>query len=89
MIVEFDKSFEKSLDKIKDRKLLERIKSVILNAEKVSSLEEIPNVKKLTGFSSYYRIKLGDYRLGLEKLDSKTIRLIIIENRKDIYKRFP
>lgn len=36
MIVKFDKSFEKSLDKIKDRKLLVRIKSVILNAEKVS-----------------------------------------------------
>ena len=89
MILEFDKSFDKSLDKIKDRVLLSRIENAILKAEKAGTIENIPNTKKLTGFSKYYRIKIGDYRLGFERINRETIRLIIVEHRKDIYRKFP
>ena len=89
MNIEFDKSFSKSLDKIKDRNLLARIENTIIKAEKASAIEKIPNSKKLTGYSEYFRIKIGDYRLGFERIDSETIRLIIVEHRKDIYRRFP
>lgn len=89
MKIEYDKSFEKSLDKIKDRNILLRIGNAILKAEKATLIENIPNSKKLTGYSKYYRIKIGDYRLGYEKINKETIRLIIIEHRKDIYKKFP
>ena len=40
-------------------------------------------------FSKYYRIKMGDYRLGFERINSLKIRFIIVEHRKDIYKKFP
>jgi mRNA interferase RelE/StbE len=89
MIVEFDKSFEKSLDKIKNKVILGRIQNAILKAEKATAIEFIPNSLKLKGFLKYYRIKIGDYRLGFEKINKNTIRLIIIEHRKDIYKKFP
>jgi mRNA interferase RelE/StbE len=89
MIVEFDKSFEKSLQKIRDKSLFPRIERIIINLEKAKSLADIPNLKKLAGFKEYYRIRTGDYRLGFEKLSNTTIRLIIIANRKDIYKLFP
>lgn len=89
MIVQFDKSFGKSLDKIKDPTILSRIELAIIKAEKASTLEAIPNIKKLTGFSDYFRIKIGDYRLGFERLDEQTIRIIIISHRKDIYRKFP
>jgi len=89
MIVEFDKSFSKSLLKIKDHNLLDRIKKVIISLEGADKLETLSNVKKLSGFRTYYRIKIGDYRLGFEKLDADQIRLIIVEHRKDIYKLFP
>lgn len=52
-------------------------------------MEELSNVKKLIGFSAFYRMKIGDYRLGFEKIDEQTIRFIIICHRKDIYKKFP
>lgn len=89
MKVEFDKSFDKSLEKIRDKSLFPKIERIINNLEKAKSLADIPNLKKLSGFKDYYRIRIGDYRLGFEKINNTTLRLLIIANRKDIYKLFP
>jgi mRNA interferase RelE/StbE len=89
MIIEFDKSFEKSLDKIKNKTLFLRIEKTILEFEKSKSLADLPNIKKLTGFKNYYRLRIGEYRLGFEKIDEGTLRFILIAHRKDIYKLFP
>lgn len=89
MILEFDRSFSKSLNKIKDGNIRSRIENVILTLEKAESIEKLRNNKKLTGFSTYYRIKIGDYRLGYEIIGSNTIRLLIVAHRKDIYRKFP
>jgi mRNA interferase RelE/StbE len=85
MIVEFYKSFYKSIDKISDSRLLSKIKTTILKLEISEGLDEITNNKKLIGYANYYRIKIGNYRLGYEKIDAKTIRLITIAHRRDIY----
>ncbi len=88
MKITFDKSFSKSLDKINDKIVLKRIEKVILQCEKASELTQISNLKKMVGFKNYYRIKCGDYRIGLEIID-QVIDFIIIAHRKDIYNRFP
>jgi mRNA interferase RelE/StbE len=89
MIVEFDKSFLKSLNKIGDRRILKRIESKITEFEKATCLDEISNVKKLTGYTYYFRARVSDYRIGFEQINPGTIRLIIAANRNDIYRRFP
>jgi mRNA interferase RelE/StbE len=89
MNIEFDKSFSRCLDKINDSELLSRIESIIIEYENAESIVEIKNTKKLTGFKSYYRTRVGDYRLGFELKDPKKIRLIIFAHRKDIYRTFP
>jgi mRNA interferase RelE/StbE len=89
MNIEYDKSFVKSIEKIQDKKILLRIQNAILKSEKALTLESISGSKKLIGFSKYYRIKMGDYRLGFERINNVTIRFIIIEHRKDIYNKFP
>lgn len=89
MKVEFDRSFLKSLDKIRDLKTLQKIEVIILKCEKSNKISEIPNTKKLSGFSEYYRIRLGDYRIGFELTNNKVIRFITVVHRKDIYKKFP
>jgi|JI10StandDraft_1071094.scaffolds.fasta_scaffold28398_5 mRNA interferase RelE/StbE len=71
MIVEFDKSFEKSIDKIKDKNLCIKIANLISKIENLSEFREIPNTRKLVGFTKYYRIKIGDYRLGSKRLMRK------------------
>ena len=89
MKVEFDRSFEKSLGNIHDPRILQRLKRIITHLELSPSLSQEPNVKKLSGYSHYFRIRIGDYRVGLELINKTTIRFIIIAHRKDIYKIFP
>ena len=89
MKVEFDKSFLKSLGKIQDSKILRKVEKVIIDCESSSKISEIQNIKKLIGYSNYYRVKIGNYRIGFELVEKTVIRLIIITHRKDIYKRFP
>lgn len=89
MQVEFDKSFSKSIDKITIPAVKIRLAGIIENLENAESIREISHVRKLTGFKSYYRIRFGKYRIGLELINPQKIRLIIVATRKDIYKVFP
>jgi len=88
MIVEFRKSFEKDLSKIKGEILLQRIQTVIEEVENAENLAEVNNVKKLKADGDYYRIRVGDYRIGLTISDGVIIFLRALQ-RKDIYRYFP
>jgi len=63
--VEFKKSFVKDLERVRDKGLKERVRQTIERIEEAHTLQEIGNVKKLRGGERYYRIRIGDYRLGL------------------------
>lgn len=89
MIVEFDKSFNKSIIRLKDKSIAQKIEKLIETLESVDSISKAPNSKKLAGFLAYYRIRIGDFRVGIEKINDNTIRLITVAHRKEIYKIFP
>jgi mRNA interferase RelE/StbE len=89
MKIEFDKSFEKSLDRIRNKTMYPRIEKVILEFEEAKSISETQNIKKIAGFRNYHRIRLGEYRIGIETIDKNTIRFIIVAHRKEIYRLFP
>lgn len=55
MNLEFDKSFEKSLNKLKDKTIFPKIEKLISTLEEANSINELPNIKKLSGFKVYYR----------------------------------
>ena len=38
---------------------------IIEQVQKATSLKEVKNIKKLSGFDNHYRMRLGDYRIGL------------------------
>ncbi|MDX2190025.1 MAG: type II toxin-antitoxin system RelE/ParE family toxin [Bacteroidota bacterium] len=61
-----DKSFEKDTDKIRDKNLLNHIADCIEDVRKAENLNSIKNIKKLKGSNKYYRIKIKDYRIGIE-----------------------
>jgi mRNA interferase RelE/StbE len=88
MRVAFKKSFLKELKKLEDKTLKTAIYNSILQVEDADSLEQVKNLKKLKGYDVYYRIRVGDYRLGL-KIESSMVYFVVVEHRKDIYKRFP
>lgn len=90
MEIAFKKSFLKSIKKLKDKSLKDDIFNAISSAEDADTLDEIPNIKKLTGYSVYYRIRIGDYRIGLKWVDSeKILYFVTFDHRKDVYKNFP
>lgn len=88
MEVEFRKSFQRDLKKIKDVNLLKKIKSIIEEVENANNLPQINNLKFLKGETNYYRIRIGDYRIGIY-FDDKVIRFVRVLHRKEIYKYFP
>lgn len=88
MIVLIDKRFEKDTNKISDKSILKKIASCIIDTQNAKSLNEVKNLKKLKGFDLEYRIKIGDYRIGLV-IESKVVSFIRFLHRKDIYKFFP
>lgn len=45
-------------------------------------------IKPIKGFKGYYRIKLGDFRLGFKK-ENNSVIFMRAKHRKDIYKCFP
>jgi mRNA interferase RelE/StbE len=88
MEVKIDKSFQKDTRKVKDKLLLKKIVLVISEVQKAENINEIKNLKKLKGSSENYRIKIGDYRLGII-ISESTFEFIRCLHRKDIYKYFP
>ncbi|MGI0106790.1 type II toxin-antitoxin system RelE family toxin [Salinimicrobium sp. WS361] len=89
MELEFDRSFEKALEKIRDKKLFETIEFLIQQFEEATALKDLKNIRKIVGYSNYYRVKIGDYRMGIQFLKPNTIRFVTVLHRKDIYKKFP
>jgi mRNA interferase RelE/StbE len=67
---------------------LQRVKESIEGVEKADSLSDLPNLTKLKGAKNYFRLKLGDYRIGLA-LEDDTVAFVRFLDRKDIYKYFP
>lgn len=56
--------------------------------ENFTSPVQIPNFQKLKGYKNYYKIRFGDYRIGL-KMENDTLYFERILHRKDIYKFYP
>jgi mRNA interferase RelE/StbE len=88
MKVEFRKSFEKDLRKIKDTELLQRIQSIVEEVENIDSLMGLINIKKLKAEGDFYRIRIGNYRVGLS-LNNETVIFVCVLHRKEIYRYFP
>ena len=89
MIVRIDKSFQKDLAKINDLKLKEAIFDIITSAKESTNLTSINNLKKLTGYKDMYRIRLGNYRIGLRFSDEHELIFIRLLHRKEIYNKWP
>jgi mRNA interferase RelE/StbE len=86
--IEFRKSFERDLRKIKDGATLQRIQAVVEAVESVKSLSDLSGIKKLKAEGSYYRIRVGDYRIGLS-LNGDILVFVRLLPRREIYRYFP
>lgn len=88
MKVEFLNSFVSDLKKVSDKSYCQKVMKQIVEIENASRITDIPNIKKIKGTNSAYRIRIGDYRLGFF-YDNGIFELARFMHRKDIYKKFP
>jgi len=88
MIVRVNRKFLKDLAllPLKERKRIEEI--VFEISPNCNSCAEIPGASKLKGYSHYYKIRIGNYRIGLRcKPDELVFERVL--HRKEIYRYYP
>jgi len=84
----FRESFDADLSAITDTALLRRIKRVIEQIETARTFLQVPNLKRLDAKGKYYRIRVGDYRVGFV-FERGTVTFVRCLNRREIYRYFP
>ena len=87
MNVHFQEGFLKDVEAIDDRAIRKRVGDVIRQVEQATAFHDLRNVQKIKGTDRYYRIRVGDYRLGLI-LQKGTVVFSRCLHRKDIYRYF-
>ncbi len=88
MRVRFRRSFARDLKAIHDDALLDRVQHVIEAVEKAQSLKEVTGVAKLAGTSEFYRVRVGEFRIGLA-IEGDEVEFVRCLHRREIYRYFP
>lgn len=89
MNVNYLPSFIKELKALKSTPYFKPINTLVF--EEIPQLErlaDLKNLKKLQGYENAYRIKVGDYRIGIV-FQNGTITFCRVMHRKEIYRYFP
>ena len=88
MKTDFTAPFDKDVSKIISANIIEKIEHAILNVENALSIRNIHRLKKLKGYRIHYRIRTGDYRIGIT-IEGDMVTFLRCLPRKDFYKYFP
>ncbi len=73
MKVKLKKAFIKDIKAIR-KKTREKIEDFIFYVvPEVDLITELKNVKKISGYTNYYRIRFGDYRVGFQHRENKIV----------------
>jgi mRNA interferase RelE/StbE len=84
----FRRSFERDLRGITERRTRDKVRIAIEATERAAGLSEVPALKKLSGASGYYRIRVGDYRIGVA-VEGDVVEFVRMLHRREIYRYFP
>ncbi len=87
--VQYREAFLKDLKQLKSSTSYQRIYELAFTTlEAINTLEEIPNIKAMRGYSGRYRIRIGDYRMGIE-VNGDVIEVMRVLHRREFYRYFP
>ncbi len=89
MKVKYRQLFLKDLKKLKKQPIYKQVYDLAFKIiPQIESLQEIKNVKYLVGSDNRYRIRISDYRIGIE-VNEEVLELFRVLHRKDFYRYFP
>jgi mRNA interferase RelE/StbE len=88
MRIKATSTFLKQLAAVPDG-VRERVeKFTLYDLPEMESLNGAVKVKKLQGYKNCYRVRFGDYRLGIE-VENDVAVLRVVLHRRNIYRQFP
>lgn len=89
MEVQYRQAFLKDLKQLKSSTSYQRIYELAFTTlENINLLEEIPDIKAMRGYTGRYRIRIGDYRIGIE-VNGDIIEVMRVLHRREFYRYFP
>ena len=85
----YQTSFEKDLEKLRGNQMvLDRIADAIRNVDAADNIQAIRNIKRVQSKKSCYRIRVGDYRIGVT-IEADLVTYYRCLHRREIYRYFP
>ncbi|AFW93017.1 MULTISPECIES: type II toxin-antitoxin system RelE/ParE family toxin [Nostocales] len=89
MKVQYRQTFLKDLKQLKSSESYQRIYELAFTTlENINSLDEILDIKAMKGYPNRYRIRIGNYRLGIE-VNGDLIEVMRVLHRREFYRYFP
>lgn len=88
MQVQYKRKFLKELAKIPSNKVKQIEAFVFDTLPEYENLADTGKVEKMTGYKDCFKVRFGQYRIGLTKINN-VITIETIKHRKEIYKFFP
>lgn len=89
MITNYLPSFIRDLKALKKTPVYATIRQTVFEAiPACQSIDQIFDLKKLKGYDQAYRIRVGDYRIGLF-IEGDIVTFARVQHRREIYRYFP
>lgn len=88
MEVEYTPAFARDLRKERNPQTRSRVKRAIEGLKAASAISDVRGAVRLTAPGRFYRVRIGDYRLGFALEGSRAV-LLRFMHRRDIYHHFP
>ncbi len=88
MEIRYRTSFGRDLRRERNSDLRRRVERIVEQLQRAPSVASVPSLASMRGYANHYRIRVGDYRLGII-VDDDTVILVRLLHRRDIYRHFP
>jgi mRNA interferase RelE/StbE len=87
--VEYRQLFLKDLRKLKKQPVYQRVLNLAFEIlPNTEDLKDLSNVKAMKGYPNRYRIRIGDYRVGIE-VSGEQLEMMRVLHRREFYRYFP
>jgi mRNA interferase RelE/StbE len=87
--VQYTRTFLKEMSRLPAH-IRQRAEEIAFGEEVKQDPFKTGKVQKLSGYSSFYKIRIGDYRIGLYvNADGRIVEFQRALHRREIYRKFP
>jgi mRNA interferase RelE/StbE len=87
--VRYRELFLRDLKKLKNQPIHDEVFELVFTIlPEVKTLRDVTGIKVMKGYPNRYRIRLGNYRVGIE-VHGDTVEVMRVLHRREFYRYFP